>query len=105
MTRDSERAALRPDIGSDVASSKAPADAAPQPRLRSGRGFGISVLFAVAGQCTITPFFCHDALLYLEAGTIIAVHGRTPENARAGATIGDWVGPCQFGSGAGRDSS
>ena len=48
--------ALRPDIGSDVASSKAPADAAPQPLLRSGRGFGISVLFAVAGQCTITPF-------------------------------------------------
>src|ERR1039457_640367 len=61
MTRDSERAALRPDIGSDVASSKAPADAAPQPRLRSGRGFGISVLFAVAGQCTITPFFDREA--------------------------------------------
>src|ERR1035437_8610073 len=40
MMRDSERAALRPDIGSDAANSKAPADAASHnPASGLGRGF------------------------------------------------------------------
>ena len=60
MTRDSERAALRDNIGSDVAIARPPGDAAHHnpclafgPRIQT---LGISVLFVVAGQCTITPY-------------------------------------------------
>jgi hypothetical protein len=51
----------RPDIGSDAANSKAPADAAShnpasvQPRIQTP---GIPVLFAVASQRTIRRFLC-----------------------------------------------
>ena len=65
ITRDSERAALRVNIGSDVAIARPPGDAAHHnpclafgPRIQT---LGISVLFVVAGQCTITPFFVQNS--------------------------------------------